>query len=107
MGNDARGRPRAEIACEGHFRTESGIKGRATLYDVSLEGCSFLDRDQMTKEGQRLRIWFTNVGPFKGTIRWTREDVAGMEFDKPLYVPIFEHLRDSLKWDEATQGRRR
>lgn len=66
------------------------------MLDLSETGCRFYDRRTVLKIGSALTIRIETLGPFDATVRWIEQDVVGVQFARPLYGPVFEHIRDTL-----------
>jgi hypothetical protein len=67
-----------------------GIEGR--LADLSANGCSFLVHSDTFKPRNEVWLKIEPLEPWKGTVRWVGEDRVGIEFERPFYPAIFDHL---------------
>ena len=43
--------------------------------------------------GQRIIIKLESMEGTSATVRWVTNEEAGLEFDRPLYGPVVEHLQ--------------
>ncbi len=87
---------RHEVTILGHYRAGSGLKREVTMMDLSDSGCRFYDRRTVLKKDAAITIRIDTLGPFDATVRWIDGDLIGVQFAKPLYGPVFEHIRDTL-----------
>lgn len=105
MNERQRTQDRAQIVAHGRFRTESGQAGNATFADISERGCRLFDPSRLLKPGDGVTIWIEKVGPFAASVQWREHGEVGVKFIRPLYAPVFEHLKSQLAWKDATRGR--
>ncbi|WP_324260796.1 PilZ domain-containing protein [Altererythrobacter sp. H2] len=91
-----RGKPRHPISVPGRYRTGSGVAKDVDILDLSETGCRFFDRFGRMIAGTEISLRIGAIGPVIATVRWCRQQVVGVEFEKPLYGPVFEHIRDEL-----------
>ena len=73
-------------------RTQSGLRDRGRISDISPEGCCISTESLLFKVGTRVMIKPEGMEGLTGVVRWIVGDRAGVEFDGPLYGPVFEHL---------------
>lgn len=73
-------------------RTQSGLRDRGRILDLSPEGCCIATDSLCLRVGARVMIRPEGMEGLTGVIRWILNDRAGVEFDRPLYGPVFEHL---------------
>lgn len=84
-------RVRHSVTIYGKFR----YNGRAydvPLQDLSETGCRFFDRNGSLEKDTQIRLTIGGMGPFDATVRWNRQQYVGVEFDRPIYGPILEHI---------------
>lgn len=73
-------------------RTQSGLRDDGEISDISAEGCCLRMRGLYFRVGTRLIIRPQGMEGLPGVVRWIRSDFAGVEFDRPIYGPVLEHL---------------
>jgi len=74
-------------------RTDTGRQGDVTIVDLTAEGCRIFTKALSLSEGLKLRIRPQNFESLPGVVRWARGGFAGIQFDRPLYGPVAEHLQ--------------
>lgn len=62
------------------------------VFDLSEKGCRFHDPHGALRLEDQITIFLGSIGPFKATVRWRSQDSVGIEFDKPLYTPVLDHI---------------
>lgn len=83
---------RSRTAMPGELRNGFIGKSPVAIANLSLHGCRIAFHDQSLGPNTRVFVRLDNVGALAATIRWTRDQDAGIEFDLPLYLPVAEHL---------------
>jgi hypothetical protein len=73
-------------------RTQSGLRDDGEISDISSEGCCLRMRSLYFRVGARLIIRPQGLEGMPGVVRWISSDLAGVEFDRPIYGPVLEHL---------------
>ena len=76
------------------FRTQSGMRDKAEISNISAEGCCITTRNIFVKIGSRVVIRPEGLEGLTGVVRWIDGNRAGVEFDTPLYVPVVDHLSE-------------
>lgn len=94
--DDERRKPRHAISVEGRYRTGTGVPKDVDILDLSETGCRFFDRFGRMTPGTEISLRIGPIGPVIATVRWCRQQVVGVEFETPLYGPVFEHIRAQL-----------
>jgi len=89
--NQRRG-SRAPVTMSAVCRTDTGRQGEVTIVDLTAEGCRIFTKALPLSEGLKLRIRPQNFESLPGLVRWVSGGFAGIEFDKPLYGPVADHL---------------
>ena len=64
----------------------------ASIDDLSCKGCRIGNHVRQLAVGSRVTLKFEGLEPISGLIRWSSEDFAGMEFETPLHLSVFERL---------------
>ncbi|MCJ2183803.1 PilZ domain-containing protein [Novosphingobium sp. 1949] len=73
-------------------RTQSGLRDSGEIFDISAEGCCLQLAGLFLKVGARLILRPSGLEAFSGVVRWISGDFAGIEFDRPMYGPVVDHL---------------
>lgn len=94
--DDERIKPRHPISVQGRYRTGSGVAKDVDILDLSETGCRFFDRFGRLLPGAEISLRIGPIGPVVAVVRWSRQQVVGVEFDMPLYGPVFDHIRSQL-----------
>ena len=81
--------------------TYSGLKDEGHLSDISAEGCCVTTRGLFYRVGASVIIRPEGLEGIAGTVRWVEGCRAGVQFERPLYGPVLEHLV-SVHADGAT-----
>ena len=83
---------RLPVTLTAQCRTLSGMRDKGEISDITAEGCRLRTLSLMLRVGSRVLVRPQGLESLSGVVRWVRGDLAGVEFDRPLYVPIVEHL---------------
>lgn len=83
---------RKAVAMPARCRTLSGTRDEGALHDLSAHGCCVTMRTLCLNVGSRVIVRPAGLEGIAGVVRWIAGDRAGIEFEKPLYGPIVEHL---------------
>jgi hypothetical protein len=82
---------RVELAAEVGIR-RVGVKGfRVQVFDMSETGCK-IEFIELPIVGERVWVKFDKLEALEGTVRWVDNHVGGVEFERPLYKPVFDRL---------------
>ena len=73
-------------------RTMSGLRDEGRISDLSTHGCCLTMKSMILSIGGRVMIKPDGMEAICGVVRWLRDKDAGVQFDAPLYGPVFEHL---------------
>ena len=73
-------------------RTDSGLRDKGRILDLSPEGCCVETSELFVKVGARVVVRPDGLEGLPGIVRWIEGNKAGIEFERPLYPPVFEHL---------------
>lgn len=93
---EARHAARFEISVQGRYRTGNGTARDVPIIEISETGCRFYDRFGRLSADTELSIRIETIGPIVATVRWCKKNIVGVEFERPLYGPVFEHIRNQL-----------
>ncbi|GMM92573.1 PilZ domain-containing protein [Qipengyuania sp. MTN3-11] len=97
---------RYDVAVAGHLRTGRGKELAAKVTDLSESGCSCVAGSMWINEGANISVRIGSLGPIEATVRWVEGYEVGMEFHRPIYGPVFEHLCEMINQAEARKDRR-
>ena len=82
---------RFAIEAEVLLRRSGQNNYRVKVYDVSPQGCKieFVDRPTLDE-----LVWvkFEGLEAIEALVCWVRGPRAGLEFSRPIYLPVFETL---------------
>lgn len=62
------------------------------MIDLSTAGCSFLDPSNSFQPGDNVWLKMEALELWRGTVRWVRNDKVGIEFERPFYPAVLNHL---------------
>lgn len=92
---DARRSPRFALVLPARCRTLNGFVDDVVIRDLSAQGCRIKSFALSVRPGAHVVIRPQNLEGLCGTVRWVSGHEAGIEFDRPLYGPVVEHLHRS------------
>jgi len=75
-------------------RTQGGLRDVGSLADISTHGCCITTASLYLHVGMRITIKPQGLEGITGIVRWLSGSRAGVEFDRPLYAPVVQHLFD-------------
>lgn len=90
--HDKRRDDRHLILLPGRMRTMRAVTVHVAVTDLSPTGCQILGNADLFGIGQAVFIRLGQIEPLKATVRWRNFQIGGLEFDRPLYLPVAEHL---------------
>jgi hypothetical protein len=73
-------------------RTQGGLRDNARIADISQYGCCLRTSMLAMRVGARIVIRPQGLEGVGGVVRWIDGQLAGIEFDSPLYEPVVDHL---------------
>ncbi len=91
---EKRSRIRRELALSGEVRTANGTRGTAYIQNLSTHGCGLWANAFQLRQGSILMVRPSGLEGIYGTVKWARHFQAGVEFDRPLYGPVVDHICD-------------
>ena len=74
-------------------RTKDGQTGRVILAEISCHGCRLYADDMTLLKGQWITIQPDKMEGMPAIVRWVDKKRAGVEFERPLYEAIAQHLQ--------------
>lgn len=83
---------RRSVALPVQCRTTSGMRDTGEISDISTRGCCIRTDRVLLRVGSRVVIRPEGMEALGGTVRWISGDCAGLEFDRPIYAPVVDHL---------------
>lgn len=89
---DCRRSRRLTLAMPARCRMLSGFGEDVVIRDVSAEGCRIMGFALHVRPGSRIVVRPVGMEGLGGTVRWSAGNEAGVEFDRPLYPAIAEHM---------------
>lgn len=94
--DETRRTPRFDISVQGRYRTGNGIARDVPIFEISETGCRFYDRFGRLTAGTQMSIKIETIGPIIATVRWCKDHIVGIQFERPIYGPVFEFIRNKL-----------
>lgn len=85
---------RKPVVLAAQCRTQSGMRDRGEISDITSEGCCVKTNSLFFKVGTRVVIRPDGLEGLTGVVRWIAGDKAGVEFDRPIYGPVIDHIAD-------------
>lgn len=73
-------------------RAQSGLRDNGEIFDISIEGCRVQIFGIYFRVGSRVVLRPQGMEGLPGVVRWVSGDMAGVEFDRPIYGPILDHI---------------
>lgn len=89
---DCRRSRRLALAMPARCRMVSGYAEDVVIRDVSAEGCRIMGYALHVRPGTKVVVRPDGMEGLCGTVRWAAGPEAGVEFDRPLYPAIAEHM---------------
>ena len=83
---------RLGLAMPARCRMLSGFTEDVVMRDISEGGCRIASRVLNLREGERVLLRPPGLESLAGVVRWCNHHEAGIEFERPLYVAVAEHL---------------
>jgi hypothetical protein len=74
------------------IRARKGTLNDIRVLDLSLAGC-IIDRHALSlARDERVLIKLPGLALMPCNVCWVEEHTVGLEFEQPLYEPVFDHL---------------
>jgi PilZ domain len=83
---------RALLVLPAKCRSRSGFLDRVVITDLSPHGCRIESRALTVQAGDMVVVRPDGLEGLCGTVRWASGHGAGVEFERPLYGPVVDHL---------------
>lgn len=87
--------PRRLINTEALIRNATQGRIGGQLLDISEHGCKIDLFNTSASPGQIVTIKLDNMESWTGHVRWVKERVVGVEFDRALHSAVVDHLSQS------------
>ena len=81
---DRRRESRLFVEVTGSYREGDGPTRDISFGHISVSGCRLNQLEPHLKVGDLISLCLGPIGPIDATIRWRRENLAGVEFSEPL-----------------------
>ena len=101
-----REKERFDVNVMGTLRTGAGTPIQAEITDLSEKGCACTVGSMWLKSSAHASLRIGDLGPIDATIRWVNDRQIGIEFHRPVYGPVFEHLRAMIAQADKQRDRR-
>ena len=73
---------------------------------LSENGCAFTVGTVWMQNSDHASLRIGDLGPIDATIRWVNDRQVGIEFHRPVYGSVFEHLRALIATADKQRDRR-
>lgn len=73
-------------------RTRAGLRHDAVITDISTGGCRIENWSTAPRIGDQVVVRPQGLEGLPGTICWVKHNAVGVQFDRPLYGPVVEHI---------------
>lgn len=87
---------RERLTAPVNFRKPKEMSYEVNLDNLSPQGCCIELRERV-REGQLLWITVPGIEPLQSWVRWHGEWHAGLEFERPMHVAVFDHVAARMK----------
>lgn len=94
--NEQRRGPREALAAKVNLRKPKEMAYAVELEELSQHGCRIRLRERM-RSGQLVWITVPGLEPLQSWIRWQGEWHAGVEFERPMHVAVFDHVAAQMR----------
>lgn len=87
---------RLEVLGEASLRRDGSSNYRVRVFDLSQEGCKV---EIVERPGVAEGVWlrFEGLEALHATVVWVAPPLAGLRFDRPIHLAVFEALMRKLK----------
>ena len=96
---DGRSNRRAErVALRAHvdFRRAGDHRYRVNVLDFSPEGCR-IELPERVLPGELIWISLAGLESLPARVRWVKDWIAGVEFERPLHPSVFTHVSQRMR----------
>lgn len=88
---------RLQLVLPARCRSRSGFADQVVISDLSEGGCRIDSLGLILGVGDMVVVRPEGLEGQTGVIRWIKGHSAGVEFDRPLYAPVVEHLHRTFE----------
>jgi hypothetical protein len=92
---DRRGHERLRVLAEATLRRDGSSNYRVQVFDVSQEGCK-VEIVERPSVGEGVWLRFDGLEAMHAMVSWVAPPLAGLRFDRPIHVAVFEALMKKL-----------
>lgn len=92
LQKDTRRVVREQARAAASLRTHGGEETATALTDVSTHGCCIRVEERTLRLGQFVALSLTDAGTVQAIVRWVRGGQAGLEFLRPVALPLVHRL---------------
>lgn len=82
---------RIELTAPVDLRRVKDFRYQSTLQNLSPTGCR-VDLIDRVEVGDMVWVGLPGLESLLAKVRWADEWVAGIEFNRPIYPPVFDHI---------------
>jgi hypothetical protein len=82
------------------------VPHHVTITDLSEGGCCIIESGSALSEGSIVSIRVGRLDPIEATVRWVKDNQLGLEFQRPIYGPVFDNIRAILAESDEKPERR-
>ncbi len=90
--SDDRNARRARVVIQAKLRIIGGKGFDVTVTALDAEGCAFIKPNVMLREKQKVAIKLDTLDFVPAIVRHASDEEGEIEFERPLYGPVVEHL---------------
>lgn len=83
---------RTPVRMPASCRSSTGLRDEGWLEDISAVGCCFVTRAMCFKVGSHIVLRPGGLEGITGIVRWVHANRCGVEFSRPLYGAVLDHL---------------
>lgn len=83
---------RTAVRMPASCRSSTGLRDEGWLEDISPVGCCFVTRAMCFKVGSHIVLRPGGLEGITGVVRWVQANRCGVEFSRPLYGAVLDHL---------------
>ena len=87
---------RMPIAAKASLRLTQGTKFDVAVTNLTSEGCCIAARYLSLRTGDYVTLKLADLEYLRAIVRWSNDAMVGLEFTRPLYGPVAEHLQARL-----------
>jgi hypothetical protein len=91
--SQARLQSSSPVVMRAKLRIIGGKGFDVAVTDLTADGCCIVKPNVELRLKQKVSIKLESLDFIKGSVRWSNETTAGIEFERPLYGPVVEHLQ--------------